>query len=101
MPILSGHGIVATRVPTPERYAIHKLVVSQLRGSANPKADKDLHQAATLIDALAERFPGAVSDAVAALPKSARRAVGRSIKALRTYLPRTAEAAWDSLLTAT
>jgi len=54
-----------------------------------------------LIDALAERFPGAVSDAVAALPKSARRAVGRSIKALRTYLPRTAEAAWDSLLTAT
>jgi hypothetical protein len=101
VPILSSHGIVATRVPTPERYAIHKLVVSQLRGSANPKADKDLHQAATLIDALAERFPGAVGDAVEALPKSARRAVGRGIKGLRTHLPRTAEAAWESLRTAT
>ena len=99
LPILSGHGIVSTRVPAPERYAVHKLVVSQLRGSANPKADKDLHQAATLIDALAERFPGAVNDAVEALPKSARRPLGRGIKALRAHLPPTAEVAWDSLRT--
>ena len=97
VPILSTHGMVATRVPVPERYAVHKVVVSQLRGSANPKADKDLHQAATLIDTLADRFPGSVGDAVEALPTSARRALGRGIKALRMHLPASAEAAWDSL----
>ena len=101
VPILSPHGIVATRVPTPERYAVHKLVVSQLRGAAHPKVDKDLHQAAVVIDALAERAPGAMEDAIAASPTSARRALSRGIKALRSHVPRTAEAAWESLQTAT
>jgi hypothetical protein len=97
VPILSPHGVAATRVPAPERYAVHKLVVSQLRGSVDAKAEKDLHQAAVLIDALADRFPGSVGDAVEAVPRSARRALGRGIKALRAHLPRTAEAAWESL----
>jgi hypothetical protein len=97
VPILSAHGIVATRVPTPERFAVHKLVTCQLRGSANPKSAKDLHQAAVLIDALADRFPGAIGDAVAALPRSARRFFARGVTALRAHLPRTAEAAWSSL----
>jgi hypothetical protein len=101
VPILSAHGIVATRVPVPERYAVHKVVLSQVRGSTSPKAGKDLHQAATLIDALAEHFPGAVEDAIAALPKSARRPFGRGTKALRAHLPRAAEAAWESLGTTT
>jgi hypothetical protein len=101
VPILSAHGVVATRVPTPERYALHKLVVSQLRGSAHPKVAKDLHQAAVLIDALAELAPGAMEDAIAASPKSARSALSRGIRALRTHLPRTAEAAWESLQMAT
>ena len=100
VPILSTHGIVATRVPTPERYALHKILVSQLRGSAHPKVDKDLHQAAVLIDALAERAPGAMEDAIAASPTAARRTLTRGIKALRAHLPRTAEAAWESLQTA-
>jgi hypothetical protein len=100
VPVLSSHGVVAARVPTPERYAVHKLVISQLRGSTGSKADKDLYQAAVLIDALAERFPGSVEDAVAAIPKSARRSLTRGVKALRAHLPRTAEAAWESLQTA-
>ena len=97
LPILSPHGVVEVRVPAPERYAVHKLVVSQLRGSADAKSGKDLQQAAVLIDALADRFPGAASDAVDALPTSARRAFGRGLKALRAHLPRTASAAWESL----
>lgn len=97
VPILSPHGIVATRVPAPERYAVHKLVVSQLRGSAHPKVDKDLYQAAVLIDALAERAPGAMEDAIAASPTSARGPLARGVKALRSHLPRTAETAWESL----
>jgi hypothetical protein len=97
VPILSAHGVVEVRVPTAERYAAHKLVVSQLRGSGDAKSGKDLQQAAVLVDALADRFPGATSDAVDALPKSARRAFRRGLKALRAHLPRTAEAAWESL----
>src|ERR1700749_1950085 len=59
VPVLSPHGVVLVRVPVPERYAIHKLIVSQLRAKTSTKATKDLLQAAILIDALVERFPGA------------------------------------------
>jgi hypothetical protein len=46
------------RVPVPERYAIHKLIVSQLRHKSS-KPEKNLRQAAVLIEALVERYPGA------------------------------------------
>ncbi len=42
-------------VPTPERYAVHKLIVSTLRrdsGESAAKADKDVAQSGILIDAL-------------------------------------------------
>jgi hypothetical protein len=97
VPILSAHGIVAVRVPTPERFAVHKVIVSQLRGSGDAKSGKDLHQAAILIDALADRFPGAIDDALAAVPRSARRSLSRGVKALRAHLPETATTAWESL----
>jgi hypothetical protein len=97
IPILSPHGTVAVRDPVPERYAVHKLIVSQLRSSTNVKAEKDLKQAATLIVALVERFPGAVEEALEAVPKSAARALGRALIALERHLPETAAAAWDAL----
>jgi len=59
--VLSPHGIVTVRVPAPERLAVHKLIVSQLRSTASIKPEKDLRQAATLIEALAERFPNVPS----------------------------------------
>jgi len=58
---------------------------------------KDLSQAATLIEALVERFPGAVEDALTAVPKSAVRHVRRAAAALTRYLPASAEAAWEAL----
>jgi hypothetical protein len=85
------------RVPVPERYALHKLIVSQLRSKTSSKPEKDLRQAATLIDALAERFPGAIEDASEALPKSALRYVSRALKGLKQHLPNEAESAWDTL----
>ena len=97
LPILSTHGMVPVRVPTPERYAVHKLIVSQLRRSTDAKTEKDLHQAAVLIDALADLLPGAVSDALQAVPRSALPKLKRGIKALASHLPATAEAAWESL----
>jgi len=70
VPVLSPHGVVLVRVPVPERYAIHKLIVSQLRSKSSSKPGKDLRQAATLIEALIERFPGAVEDALTAVPRT-------------------------------
>ena len=97
VPVLSPHGVVLVRVPVPERYAIHKLIVSQLRSKSSSKPGKDLHQAATLIAALIERFPGAVEDALTAVPKSAGRHVRRAAAALARYLPASAETAWEAL----
>lgn len=97
VPMLSPHGIVMVRVPAPERLAVHKLIVSQLRGTASAKPEKDLRQAATLIEALAERFPEAVAEAIAALPKSAVRYAVRASRALERHLPASAERAWEEL----
>jgi hypothetical protein len=97
VPVLSTHGSVLVRVPVPERYALHKLIVSQLRPKTSSKPEKDLRQAATLIDALADRFPGAIEDASADLPNSALRHVSRGVVALRRHLPDTAEGAWETL----
>jgi hypothetical protein len=97
LPVLSTHGSVTVRVPVPERYALHKLIVSQLRAKTSSKPEKDLRQAATLIDVLAERFPGAIEDASENLPKSALRYVSRALQALKPHLPMAAEGAWDTL----
>jgi hypothetical protein len=97
VPVLSPHGVLLVRVPVPERYAIHKLVVSQLRAKTSSKAAKDLRQAATLIEALVERFPGAVEDALTAVPRSAGRHMRRASAALAHHLPASAESAWEAL----
>ena len=97
IPVLSSHGSVMVRVPVPERYAIHKLIVSQLGHKSSSKPEKDLRQAAVLIEALAERYPGAIEDAISAVPKSAVRHLARAIKALEQHLPPSAASAWDSL----
>jgi hypothetical protein len=96
-PLLSPHGVVTVRVPVPERFAIHKLMVSQLRGTANSKAAKDLQQAAILIEALVERFPGAINEALSVVPKSAARYLRHAMTALKSHLPASADPAWDEL----
>jgi hypothetical protein len=97
VPILSPHGIAMVRVPVPERFAVHKLIVSQLRTTTTGKAEKDLWQAATLMEAIAERFPGALEDALTAAPKRASEYIARATKALEHHLPPSAEGAWEAL----
>lgn len=99
IPLLSPHGIVTVRVPAPERLAAHKLIVSQLRDRASAKPEKDLRQAATLIEVLAERFPNSMQEAIAALPKSALRHAARALKPLERHLPLSQESAWEELET--
>jgi hypothetical protein len=56
--VVNGGGILAN-VPNPARYAFHKIVVSRSRSvTDHTKIEKDLQQAAQLIDVLAEDRPG-------------------------------------------
>jgi hypothetical protein len=62
--VLHGDGVLV-RVPTPARYAVHKLIISRKRSQANPKRRKDLEQAQALIHALSHDDPFALRDAYA------------------------------------
>jgi hypothetical protein len=48
---------VYVQVPAPERYAIHKLIVSRRRHEGTAKRDKDIHQAQILLEVLAQKRP--------------------------------------------
>ena len=54
---------VLVRVPTPARFAVHKLLISRKRPPMSGKSPKDLLQAQTLIEALAEIDPFALREA--------------------------------------
>ncbi len=59
------HGAGAPiRVPAPARYGVHKLIVAQKRAAENVKRQKDLMQAKSLMEALAESDPWAWKDAI-------------------------------------
>lgn len=69
--VLGPGKAIPVRVPVAERFAVHKLLVSQLRRGRDAKADKDLAQAAVLLKCMAGRDADAVYDALNALPVSA------------------------------
>jgi hypothetical protein len=50
-------------VPAPERFAVHKLIVSRRRPAGAAKQDKDIQQAAALIDLLAQKRPFELKEA--------------------------------------
>ncbi len=61
---LHGGGI-AINVPAPERYALHKLIVSRARiqtKQSQAKAAKDLKQAGELLDVLLDQRPYELKD---------------------------------------
>jgi hypothetical protein len=60
--ILHGGGILVN-VPSPERYALHKLIVSQRRREGAAKIDKDLRQAEILLEVLADSRKADLRDA--------------------------------------
>lgn len=71
--VLGRSTVVPVSVPRPERLAWHKMLVSELRERLSDKKPKDVEQASVLVAVLAEREPGALEDAWAALPRSARK----------------------------
>ena len=60
--VLHGAGIPVL-IPTPERFAIHKLIIAQRRPAGVTKKDKDLAQAAALIDVLIRQRPEPLREA--------------------------------------
>jgi hypothetical protein len=76
---ISRAGCVAVRVPVPEKFAVHKLLVSQLRVGKGEKSRKDIHQAAILIAALCELHPGAIEEAFGKTPVSSRSKIRKSL----------------------
>lgn len=98
--LIGREGCCPVRVPVAERFAVHKLVVSQLRTTRNAKTNKDIYQAAVLLAALGERYPGAIEAAVNDLPASARqyliRASGPALALLQGH-PRAADELSESV----
>jgi hypothetical protein len=60
------------RVPPPEVFAWHKMLVSQLRTTTSDKRAKDLLQATVVFAVLAEDAPDALESAFSAIPRAAR-----------------------------
>ena len=74
-PILARQGCCMVRVPLPERFALHKLMASQVRADRYGKSAKDVEQAAVVLAVLAEHYPGAIEVALARVPRSGLKAL--------------------------
>jgi len=83
--VLAREGCCTVRVPTPERFALHKMIVSQLR-KPGAKSVKDVSQAAVLVAALSEMHPGALEDAATSIPRSAKRCIEKALPSIRSEL---------------
>ena len=94
---MSSHGVVAVRVPVPERFALHKLIVAQLRAGRTERSRKDLKQAAVLIAALGELFPGAIEEAFGNTASSTRKHIRKSLDQIRPDFEAHPKA-WDQVV---
>ena len=99
-PLLAREGCCAVRVPSAERFALHKLIVSQIRAQRGSKSEKDVHQACVLLAVLGEVHPGAIDEAARTLPVSAKGYVRASLPAVARLLQPTHDRAWEELETA-
>lgn len=95
--VAAREGCCAVRVPLPERFAIHKLIVSRLRAGREAKSGKDVHQASVVSAALADTHPGAIESALAAVPKRAIKPLRSALASARRELEVAAPAAWEEL----
>ena len=96
---VSSHHIIPVRVPSPERFALHKIYSSQSRSrGGSGKVGKDLEQAAVLAAAVEEQTPGRLVDAFKAMPKSGKPAVKRGCPAVIRLLGASHPEALEALV---
>lgn len=98
--VMAREGVCSVRVPLPERYAVHKLVVSQVRTGRTAKGAKDVEQASVLCAALADLHPGAIEEAVASLPKKMAKHFRKALRSAEPLLKELAAPAWEELAAA-
>jgi hypothetical protein len=84
--VLSPNQVVPVKVPSPERFVLHKLYSSQSRRADRDKVRKDLQQAALLAAAVEEDMPGALRGAFRRVPAEGRTAVRRGASAAARLL---------------
>jgi hypothetical protein len=96
--LMAREGCCVVRVPLPERFAVHKLIVSRLRTGRAAKSQKDVEQASVLCAALATIAPGAIESAVAAIPKRAARHLRAALASAQPILEASAPRAWEELV---
>ena len=84
--ILSREGVVPVKLPRPEAFAWHKLLVSELRGSTREKRGKDLQQAAVLFAVLAEDASDALTQAFQEIPRGGKSKVRSAAKSVLELL---------------
>jgi hypothetical protein len=80
--VLGRESVVPVLIPRAERFAWHKMFVSQARFTTSEKKSKDLLQASVLFASLVEDSPGALEEALAAVPRGAlskARAGGKAV----------------------
>jgi hypothetical protein len=94
-------GATSVNVPDPARFALHKLIVAGERSAVmHAKREKDLAQAAQVLEVLAEERPGDVSlawEAIVARGDPWARRVTRGIDAMRALAPEVAETLSQSI----
>ncbi|EXI80195.1 MAG: hypothetical protein AW10_01972 [Candidatus Accumulibacter appositus] len=84
-------------VRVPERFALHKLMVSQLGTNRGGKSGKDLFQAAVLLAVLGEKHPGAIEEAWRRVPVSILGRLRSAVGQIRHLLEPDHARAWDEL----
>jgi len=95
--LIAREGCCDVCVPLPERFAVHKLLVSQLRVRHGAKSEKDVFQACVLLAVLADKHSGGIESALKKLPKPARKYLKPVIESARALLETAYPRAWDAL----
>lgn len=98
--VLSPNQVIPVRLPSPERFVLHKLFSAESRRTDRSKVAKDREQAAVLAAALEEELPGHLMAAWKEFPRQGRAAVKRSARTAARLLAGAhpeAEAALEKL----
>lgn len=94
--VLSPNQVIPVKLPSPERFVLHKLYASQSR-TDRAKTPKDLEQAAILATVLEEDMPGRLLDAFRRMPAAGKPATRRGAKAAAPRLAAVHSQAEDVL----
>ena len=78
--ILSPNQVIPVKLPSPERFVLHKLYASQSRADRG-KSPRDLDQAATVAAVLEEDAPGRLVDTFRRMPVAGKSAARRGARA--------------------